>query len=243
MIEKIPSIIIDDEESNILILEYFILKYFNHIEIKAKCSNYEDALQAISNNEFGIVFLDIELGAQRNGFDLIRLIKDRKFELIVVSAYSNYALEGFELNVTDYILKPIMIDDITRAVNRAIKNLNNGKSNNRDANLIEDKITIHLYSKIIVIDQHEIVFIESDNTQMFIHLKSGERLESTKRIGTMEENLNETLFFRVHKSYIVNLREVSSIEYLNSTMNLILFSNQRIPVARRKKKTIQSIFS
>ena len=113
--KRLRTILVDDEKNNLELLEYFIKKNCPSLEIVAKCSTYDSAKETIENTDFDLCFLDILLDHD-NSFHLLENIEKTSFHIIFTTAYDEYAIKAFRYNATDYLLKPVVIDDLIKAV-------------------------------------------------------------------------------------------------------------------------------
>ena len=115
--KRLRTILVDDEKNNLELLEYFIKKNCPSLEIVAKCSTYDSAKETIENTDFDLCFLDILLDRD-NSFHLLENLEKTSFHIIFTTAYDEFAIKAFRYNATDYLLKPIVIDELVKAVDR-----------------------------------------------------------------------------------------------------------------------------
>lgn len=240
----VKAIILDDEESNLTLLELLIQKFCPNIEVTAKCQSIAKACSELMDFEEGILFLDINLGEKETGLSLAKALIDKPVEVIVVTAHSEFAIEGYQLNVTDYLLKPVIIDDLIRAVDRAVRNIEI-KTNILDkpvGKYFQNSITLNLYNRKIVVEQDQIEYLKACKQTTEVHILDGTIYEANMRIGELELLLKSEIFIRIHKSYIINRIYVHSLEYPNDGMDIIMNSKISLPVSRRKKRVVKAIF-
>lgn len=224
---NIQCIIVDDEPPAQRVLEKYISN-IPFLQLAGKCRNAFEASLLLHQHSIDLVFLDINM-PQLSGLDFLRTLKNTP-AVIITTAYSEYALEGFELNVTDYLQKPFSFERFFRAVNKVSDNLqdkqpsqelphiNYQTENERDFIFIkEDKVQYR-------IDLKEIKYLESVGDYIKIHTPSKIFLiyDSLKNF---DNTLSPEMFIRVHKSFIVPFAKIDSIEG-----NMIKINNQTIPV-------------
>ena len=242
----LTAILIDDEISNLKGLAQKMGKLFPHIEITATFQKPEDAVNALKNEQPDLVFLDIEM-PRINGFELLAKLKKIQFQVIFVTAYSEYAIEAFKQNAIDYVLKPIDDEDLIIAVNKAItviQTKNDLENSSKLVHLLTN--TISNTNKIIVptakglsfIPEEEVMHLEGYGGYTKIHLENTTILTSSYNLGKFEKLLNPK-FFKCHKSHIVNLEKVRHFE---NEGYLVLNTDERIPISKANKKAFLELF-
>lgn len=243
----LTAILIDDEISNLKGLEQKLGKLFPDIVIENTFQKPEDAIKALQKQQPDLVFLDIEM-PRINGFDLLSKLDTIDFQVIFVTAYSEYAIEAFKQNAVDYVLKPIDDEALVSAVNKAIhviKTKNELENNYKLVNLLTN--TVSNNNKIIVptqkgmsfIPQDEVLHLEGYEGYTKIHLINGKIIMSSYNLGKFEKLLSPS-FFKCHKSHIINLDKVRHFE---NEGYLILEDNQRVPISRANKKAFLDLFN
>lgn len=233
---KTKCIIVDDEPLARNVIKAH-LKSFDDIEIVAECENAIEAEKIMREHRVDLVFLDIEM-PKITGFEFINSINTNA-KIIIITAYRNYAIKGYEYDVIDYLLKPVSFDRFYKAINKYFKQVNYSAFEIlEDTNLDKENMFIYLNSdktihKIYLTD---ILFIESFREYIKIH--TPEKTVMTKLpISKIEEKLRENNFVRVHKSFIVS---VNKIETFNS--RAITIKNNEIPIGRTyKEKVMQDL--
>ncbi len=236
----ITAVIIDDEIKKANYLKEIIERNINHILLKGIATNAEDGIKLILSEQPSIVFLDIELQTS-TGFDLLNQIKDINFSVIFTTAHEHYALKAIKFAALDFLLKPIDEDELKIAVNKAIKQQNESSVNKNIEVLINNltkkndqkKIAISTNTGIIVIEIKEIVYCKADGPYTTIYFATGELISST-HLKEFENLLVEFGFFRLHKSYLVNLSEIK--KYKKSEDAYVIVSNgHQVNVSDKKK--------
>ena len=227
------ALIVDDEElARQLIASY--LKRIQTIEVVGSCKNAVEALTILNRQPVDLLFLDIQMPGI-TGVEMIRTLVDPP-AIILTTAYSEYALEGFELDVTDYLLKPFSFERFSRAINKARVRLNN---RNQPSPTIQAESSNHLMvradHKIHRIPYESILYIKSMQEYVAYYLTSG-RIVALGSLKQLEGLLPPHQFLRVHKSYIIAINKVKSLEG-----NLLHLEDQKIPVGASYRENVLAI--
>jgi two-component system, LytTR family, response regulator len=212
-------IIIDDENKARLLLSNMLQDVAPHIEILAECDDLPNGIKAIKKYSPDIVFLDIEMPGH-SGLDFFN-DDEVNFDIVFTTGYSEYAIQAFKLSATDYLLKPINPEMLQNTIvlieksenrNKRInyKALNNNLSSSADVN---DKcIVVNLTGSTRFIKVRDIALIEAEGSYSKLHLVNNEKIIASKNLKHFEEALvGLTMFFRCHKSNIVNLKYVEEV--------------------------------
>jgi len=242
----IKAIIIDDEQLAIESLQWEIENFSTDVKIIETFTNPKEAISGINYLKPDLVFLDIEM-PEIDGFQLLQLLDYKNFDLIITTAYNQYAIQAFKANAIDYLLKPVDPDDLLQAIDRVKTRQTNNTSTKNIENVLnklvqkemEDnrKIPISVGNKIILVEPAQILYLKSDGSYTSVFLKDGEEYLVSKSIKFLEELLPKSHFFRIHKSYIVNVNEI--IEFLkHGNGEVVLSNNKIIPVSRRHRQSI-----
>ena len=246
MIENVTAIIVDDEISNIKGLQKKVEKLFPSISIVGTYQKPEDAIVAIKELKPQLVLLDIQM-PRINGFELLKAIEVIDFQVIFVTAYSEYAIKAFKQNAIDYILKPIDDSELKEAIDKAIKAIesqNKVELNSKLLQLISATVTDN--NKLIVptvkglsfIPQEEVLHIEGYEGYTKIHLEDNTTLMSSYNLGKFEKVMSSN-FFKCHKSHIININKVRHFE---NEGYLVLENEKRIPISRSQRKVFLELF-
>ena len=195
----IQCIVIDDEELARTLLKSYIDKV-EFLKLVADFENPIDAMQLLKDSNIDLLFLDIQM-PELKGTDFAKMI-DSNTKVIFTTAYSEYALEGFELNALDYLLKPITFERFLTAVNRV-------KVDNETT--IEDSITVKSGYDLFKVKFEDILYIESDSEYVNFYT-TGKKIMSHQSLKSLEKTLPKFLFMRVHRSYIVNKIKVTGLK-------------------------------
>lgn len=239
------AIIVDDELNARLLLKNIIQEHCKGIDIVGEAVDVKSAVKLINSQAVDIVFLDIEM-PNENGFALFDYFSNPTFETVFCTAYSEYAVKAFEVSAVDYLLKPISISKLQLAVEKAIKQHGQNQINHRIA-VLKENITVNQLQKIALpladgltfIKIEDILYFEADGSYTHVITKKESYLVC-KKIKEFDELLaNDSRFFRVHRSYLVNIQQVN--KYNKKDGASLIFSNDKmIPVAREKKNEFDS---
>lgn len=241
---KLNAIIVEDEETSREILKNYLAKYCPSIDLKGEAGNVDEALVLIRNNDLDVVFLDVEMPFG-NAFDLLDRVGDRQFETVFVTAYNHYAIDALNAHASYYLLKPISIDKLIEAVDYVTEIKAKEKSLHNSIlkplqTQVAGKITIPLQNGFEVLQMEDILYCQADDNYTQIYLKKGKRLVS-KTLKYFEDSLAENGFARIHKSYLVNVNEIT--EYKKGKGgSVVLSSGKEIMVSPSRKKELLAFF-
>jgi len=204
----IKAIIVDDEPLALDVLETYIEK-MPELSLVAKCENAIEANEAIKNNEVDLMFLDIQM-PQITGVEFLKSLNNPP-AVIFTTAYPDYAVEGFELNAVDYLLKPISLDRFMKAVNKVTEKISNKATENSGTVEMEgDFFFVKADKKLIKVDFEDIIYIEGLKDYVIIRQETG-RVITLQTMKSLEKKLPESTFKRVHRSYIVNINKINAV--------------------------------
>lgn len=204
----IKAIIVDDEPLALDVLETYIEQMPN-VELVQKCENALEANEALNNHDVDLMFLDIQM-PQITGVDFLKSLKNPP-AVIFTTAYPEYAVEGFELDATDYLLKPISLDRFMKAVNKVSEKTGDTPGNNSGVVEMEgDFIFVKADKKLIKVDFNDIIYIEGLKDYVIIRQEAG-RVITLQTMKSLEKKLPDTIFKRVHRSYIVNIHKINAV--------------------------------
>jgi two-component system LytT family response regulator len=230
-------LIIDDETLNVKNLEILLNENFEDLTILSTFTEAEQAKDFINKHEIDLIFLDINMPVL-DGFDLLDLFPERAFEVIFVTAYEEYALKALKASAVDYILKPIILSELTTAVKKAAKRFHEKKKSTQLETISKDKkITLNYSGGKTVISSDEILYIQGVDNLSKVFFHNNQKVMVSKTLKYFEELLVDSPFFRVHKSYIINLNYCQKIISKESYI-LELANQMKIPISRRKYKPL-----
>lgn len=237
------TIIVDDEEFARSSLYFLLQENCPDVNICGIAKSVSEARTLLQSYAVDLIFLDIAMPAE-NGFSLIPQADEANATVVFTTAYDQYALKAIKANALDYLLKPIDIDELIAAVDKAVKHqtLNDALNRNISLKNLEDdlkeqkgisRLTLPNGQGYRLVDLDEIVHIEADSNYSIFHLKNVEKITVSKVLKDYEEILPDDRFMRIHKSSIVNLKYVK--EYNNKNGLILSLSNgESIVVSRRR---------
>src|SRR5688500_319120 len=207
------TLIIDDEPLALDVLETYISK-MPELHLVARCANALEANEIIRKNDIDLIFLDIQM-PQISGVDFIKALPNAPL-FIFTTAYSNYALEGYELNAIDYLLKPISMDRFMKAVNKASDQyeLRHREDASGEAGSDGDGVEFFFVKadkKLVKIKYDEILYIEGLKDYVIIRLEQG-RVVTLQTMKSLEDKLPASKFKRIHRSYIVSIDKIHAVD-------------------------------
>jgi len=234
----LKALIIDDEP----LAHKVVSTYVNDIpfvEIVGQCYLATEALSILQQQEIDLIFLDIQM-PKLKGLDFLRTLSRRPI-VIITSAFEEYALESFELDVCDYLLKPFRFDRFLKAVNKAqeifhFKNSAAPKMGSRETASLQEtnQIFIKADKRLIQIDLKDIFYLESYGNYVKIWVNKKHHL-TARTLSSFEEQLSDQQFFRIHKSYIINK---SHIQYMEG--NFVMMKNdQQLPIGKNNRQAFK----
>ncbi|MFK7937464.1 MAG: LytR/AlgR family response regulator transcription factor [Saprospiraceae bacterium] len=226
-------LIVDDEKLAQELLASYVQKMPN-LELVATCSTALAAMQVLQTESIDLLFLDIQM-PDLTGLDFLRNLRQPP-ATILTTAYSEYALEGYELNVVDYLLKPIEFQRFFQAVSKVQLPQNKTPQIIDNQTTINQKSTTPEYffvksdSKIIKIEIANILYVEALQKYIRIHTKT-ERIIALMSISKMLEELPATQFVRIHRSYLIQLRHIENVEG-----NMVRINGKTLPISKGQRE-------
>lgn len=229
-------IAVDDEK---LVLDLVVdnIKQVPYLHLVKACKNAMEAIDVLQKEKIDLIFLDIQM-PKLSGLQFIQTLQQPPM-IIFITAYEQYALEGYNLNVVDYLLKPVSFERFLKACNKAkeLYDLRNEKSITSATEESPDYIFVHVEYTLVKILFSDILFIDGLKDYIKIHLASSTRPVLTKMsMKAMEEKLPADKFIRTHKSYIVSADKINVIK-----RDLIVIGNHEIPVSDFYKENLNRI--
>ena len=242
---RIKTIIIEDEAPARDILRFYLTD-FDEIEVIAECQDGFEGLKSISELKPDLVFLDIQM-PKLSGFEMLEVLDDKPF-IIFTTAYDQYAIKAFELNAIDYLLKPYPKERLGEALKKAAVKISEGKTESpsyerltktHDLQGSITRIVTRKGNAINIIPVNQIKYIEAQDDYVMIYYTGGKALKQ-QTMKYYEDNLPESDFVRIHRSYIVRIEEVWKIEpYKKDNHIAILHSGEKLLVSRAGYKELR----
>ena len=247
MSDKIKVIIIDDEKLAREITKGYLSKHAE-IEIIAECSNGFDAIKKINENKPDLIFLDIQM-PKISGFEMLELLEDPP-AIIFTTAYDQYAIKAFEVSAVDYLLKPFSEERFNDALKKSFSLIEDKfQQNSAIKNIIDhndekieflERIVIKDGSKISVVPVDSIKWIEAQDDYVMINSEQGRFLKK-KTMKFFENHLDENMFIRIHRSYIINADFIQHLEQKGKeSYQLILKNGRELPVSKTGLSKLKS---
>ena len=240
----LTAILVEDEANSREILRNYLAKYCQGVKLLGEASNIDEGLELIEKKEPDMVFLDVEMPFG-NAFDLLDKLPNRTFETIFVTAYNHYAMDALNSHAAYYLMKPINIDELIKAVDyvKEIKEKENaleGRVLSAGPIKAEGKITLPQQDGFQVLEVGDIYFCKADDNYTEIYLEHKKILVS-KTLKYFEDALSSYAFARIHKSYLVNVAEV--VKYKKGKGGSVVLSNgKELSVSASKKAALLSYF-
>jgi len=227
-------IAVDDEPLALELLEDNISNV-PYLQLVAKCSNAIEAMKVLQQQPADLIFLDIQMPGL-TGLQFIQSMTEKPM-IILITAYEKYALEGFNLDVTDYLVKPVSLDRFVKACNKA-KELYELKNRiNKDAPSNPDYFFVNVDYSLLKVNFNDIKYIEGLKDYIKIHLKSSPRAIITRMaMKAIEEELPVAKFLRIHKSYIVSLGHITAIR-----KNSVFIDEMELPVGENFREAVLNL--
>ncbi|MFY8037357.1 MAG: LytR/AlgR family response regulator transcription factor [Cyclobacteriaceae bacterium] len=243
------AILIDDENNALDMLEWILQKHCPHIQIIAKCDSPLVGLEEIKKHKPDLIFLDIEM-PQLNGFDLLERLGPHDADVIFTTAYNQFAIRAFKICALDYLLKPIDPDDLKAAIQKAENKKSKVSTDQLDMLLSymkqekpkSKRIALTASDHLVFVETDKIVYCESDSNYTIFFLTTGEKVMVSKTLKDVEEILEGMDFFRIHASYLINMKHVSKFTRGDGGY-VVMSNNQHITVSRKKKDEFFELFS
>ena len=242
----IRSIIIDDEPNNIENLQLLLNQYCPEISIAATAINADSGIEAINAFKPDLIFLDIQMPG-KSGFDLLKEFASINFEIIFITAYDQYGIQAIKFSALDYLLKPININELKLAVEKARQKIIAKQKDYNIINLLEyikagnkeiPKIALPTLQEIMYVRVDNIIRCEASNNYTLFYLQNGEKVLVCKTLKEFAELLTPHNFIRTHQSHLVNLHFVKS--FLREDGGTLLLSDQtKVPISRQNRDMVK----
>lgn len=234
--KKIICLAVDDEPPALEVLKKFIASVHT-LELAAVCTDAIEALNFLQSKPVDLIFLDIQM-PELLGTDFIRALKNPP-KVIFTTAFRKYAIEGFELDAVDYLLKPISFDRFLRAVNKVMHtSLGETRMDEKIQNKkhhFNDHISFRSDRKMIKVALNDILYIESIKDYIKVITTAG-TIITKQSISSVEEMLPRDIFIRIHRSYIVSMNKIESYNH-----ELVWIAKQELPISRMYRHEVEAV--
>jgi two-component system LytT family response regulator len=215
----LKALLVDDEINNLASLEFLLHHDCEGVLVTGKADSAAQARRWLQANQIDVLFLDIDMPGE-NGFEFLNSIKNPEFKVVFVTAYNQFALQAIKASAVDYILKPVSIDELQKAVEKVKRAIGSATAGMQDRLLLQHllntiseksppkKIALPQLGSISFIEVDDMVSLQADSNYTIIHLKDMQKIVISKTLKDFEDLLDEHQFARIHKSYIVNLKYI-----------------------------------
>ncbi|NQX81102.1 MAG: response regulator transcription factor [Flavobacteriaceae bacterium] len=226
----IKCLLIDDEPLALNLLENYV-NSTPFLKLIAKCNNAITALEKVEEEDIDLIFTDIQM-PNLSGIEFSRMILNKDIKIIFTTAFEEFALESYKVNAIDYLVKPINYPEFLSAANKAKQQISNN-SNQSITN--DDYIFVKSEYKLIKIELKDIIYIEGLKDYVKYYTVNSEKaILSLKSMKSLEGELPNKNFMRIHRSFIVNLKKITTIE-----RSRIVFGDKYIPISEKYKDNFQ----
>lgn len=230
----IKCIIVDDEPLAIEIMESYVQKV-DQLQLKGSFRNAVSAFSFLQSNPVDLIFLDIQM-PKLTGIDFLKTLKNPP-KVIFTTAYRDYALDGFELEVVDYLLKPIPFDRFLKAIGRVMPQPASIPVTTSATETSEQPIFFRVDKKMVKVNVNDILYIESVKDYVKVKTLTKE-ITTQQKISYLEESLPKNLFLRIHRSFIVAIGKIES--YSATEIDI---GNTQLPIGRNYKNDVLKVLS
>ncbi|MBL7963862.1 MAG: response regulator transcription factor [Flavobacteriales bacterium] len=240
---EIRALIVDDESHARENLHLLLQEYCPEVQVLALAGSATEAREALAHGNINCLFLDVKMPGE-DGLSLLHSVDHNDLAVIFTTAHDEYALQAFRENAVDFLEKPIDPELLRRAVGKAHRLVGDPASadahhsairvlmNDPDSPL-STRLAVPGRDGLTLVKHDDILFLEANDSYTTLHLRDGKRTISSKHIRVFETNLDAKRFFRVHKSYIINLEHLKGFSRTEGNM-AVLVNGSLIPVSRRR---------
>lgn len=233
----LKALLVDDEINNLTSLEFLLHHDCEGITVAGKALSARQARDWLQSHHADVVFLDINMPGE-DGFQLLSSLASQNFKVVFVTAYNEYALQAIKASAVDYILKPVNINELQKAVEKVKRSLNNPVASEQNQQLLQHlletvtkkappkKVALPQLGSISFIEVDDIVSLQADSNYTIIHMKDMQKLVISKTLKDFEDLLDEGQFARIHKSYIVNLKYIKEYSTIDGGIVKMSDGNQ-----------------
>jgi len=239
----LKTVIVEDELSSQETLQNYLEAYCSEVEVVGLAANIEEGKKVIEATQPDLVFLDVEMPFG-TGFDLLESLQEVTFQTVFVTAFSHYAIRAIQYSASNYILKPIDIDELVAAVDK-VKKADPPKidatsillQNIRSSQQQETKVVLPVIDGFEVIQAQEVIHCKSEDNFTLFTLENGQQLMICRTLKFYQEILEPLGFLRIHKSHLINLERVR--KYIKGSGGFVVMSNgAELPVSPKQKSLL-----
>lgn len=240
------ALIVDDEKMARAALRSILELHFPNVQVLAECQNVPEAVQQINTLRPDVIFLDIEM-PEYDGFDLLKFFRPENidFSIIFITAYSEYALQVFEISAVDYLLKPLRIEHLERALKKINPNTDAAKYKLLQENMASDtdkKLVLQTADSAFIVHLNDIIYLEAEGSYTKFFTQTHKEILVSKKMAHYEFLEKMPQFFRSHRGFLVNLNKIKRVDKKNFTIEM-LDGNEVYLAQDRKNELLQKISS
>ncbi len=237
------AILIDDDESNLSSLQEKLGKHCPQVIVVAQCNSAKKGIEAIENLKPDLVFLDIEMPVM-NGFLMLQQLAFRNFDLIFVTAYDHFAIKAIRYSALDYLVKPVVPEDLIAAIERSVEKRNIPSANSQLELLLENigigkkkfkRIALPSSEGIQFVRIDDIIYLEASINYTHLYVKDNHKYTVSRTLKDFEDMLPPEIFLRIHNSYIINKDYVE--KYIRGDGGQVILTNGTLLDVSKRKKT------
>lgn len=238
----ISAVIVDDEANSRDTLAAMLEEYVQDVTVLGQANSAEAGYALIQEKSPDLVFLDIEMPGG-NGFSLLERFDEVDFHVIFITAYDHYAIKAFKFSALDYLLKPLLLDDLNAALDKVRKLKGEGRSNKDNvAALFENlgaepdkrRIVISDMQGMYITQVPEIIRCQADGNYTEFHMANGERVVASNNLKYFEDILDDNHFMRVHRTHLINLQHVSRFSKDDGGY-IVMNNGDKVELSRRRR--------
>jgi two-component system LytT family response regulator len=248
----IRTLIVDDEVDARDNLRLMLMEHCPEVDVAGQAGSADEARALMEAERPHALFLDIKMPGE-DGFSLLRSIDQIDIPVVFTTAYDEYALKAFKENALDYLEKPIDVEELQRAVRKLVRTLGDADALDRHAHglqaLMSDpgsplssRVAVPSRDGLVLLRHDDILYLEASDSYTVVHSRDGKQTVSSKHIRVFEVNLTSKKFFRVHKSYIINLEHLKGFSRSEGNM-AVLDNGALVPVSRRRLPDLLSMIN
>ena len=241
----IKALIVDDEKKSRESLRMLLNEFCENVEVVGTAESISETLEGINKFEPDVVFLDIRM-RRETGFDLFKNLDEINFEVVFTTAYSEYAIKAFKFSAVDYLLKPIDIEELQLSVKKVEERIKAKEfphdrieallQNLKPAESSNHKLALPTAKGLLFVKLKEILYCVGQNNYTEFHLKDNSKIIVSKTLKEYESMLSEHNFFRIHKSYLINLNEIK--EYIRGDGGYVIMNDKAsLDVSKRRRES------
>ncbi len=247
----IRGLVVDDENKSRENLKILLNEFCEDVEVIGLASTIKEATDIINTLKPDVVFLDIQMHKE-TGFDLLEQFDKINFEVIFTTAHSEFALKAIKFSAVDYLLKPIDINELQWAIEKVKNKIKNKSFSKANIDLLLQNLKPHTEQKyklalptsngLVFVKLKDIIYCEADSNYTNIYTQDGKKHIVSKTLKEYDELLHEHNFFRIHKSYLINVNEIK--EYIRGEGGYVIMNNSiSLDVSKRRKDEFLKLIS